>query len=430
MLRRVSRPKLLRRELTVPGDKSITHRALILNAMSSGTGRILGGGLGADCLSTLACLRRIGVEIEEHVGGDITVHGKGFSGFLSPDAELDAGNSGTTLRLMSGLLAGLPFSTSITGDASLRSRPMGRIIDPLSAMGAQIRGHGEGGGCAPLVVSGTQLRGIEYRLPIPSAQVKSAVLLAGVNAEGPTTVIEPAPSRDHTERMLRAMGLPMRGQDGRISIEPGALHPLEVVVPGDISSAAFWLVAGCLHPDADVLVQGVGVNRTRAGVVEVLQAMGGDIAVEAEREVGGEPVADIRARSSALHGISISGELVPRIIDELPIVALAAALASGVTKIHDASELRVKETDRIATTATELRKMGVSVEELSDGLVVYGKTKLASTVCSSHGDHRLAMMLAVAGLVTADGVSVDGAEAAGVSYPGFWAELGEACNLL
>ena len=422
MRRRLRRPRSLRGEVTPPGDKSITHRAFILNALASGPARIRNFGQGADCFATLDSLRVLGVPVDEEAG-DILIRGRGAGGLVQASAPLDAGNSGTTIRLLSGLLAFLPFQSTITGDDSLRRRPMDRVIEPLRMMGASINGSGESGSAAPLEIHGGSLRGITYPLPVASAQVKSALLIAGLSAEGETVVEEPSPSRDHTERMLRAMGGRIHVSDGRIALQPGPLVALDVTVPGDFSSAAFWLIAGCLHPDADVLIRGTGVNPYRTGLLEVLQEMGAEVTVEQVRSVGGEPVADIRARSSRLRGVSIGGAMIPRLIDELPLVALAGALATGSTHIRDAAELRVKESDRIAATCAELAKLGARVEELPDGMIVHGGAALNGALCSSYGDHRLAMALAIAGLVAEGETVVDGAEAAAVSYPGFWTAL-------
>ena len=423
MVKRLARPRALRGEVQAPGDKSITHRAFILNAMAQDRAHIRNFCRGDDCLATLQCLRALGVEmVEEGPGRSLLINGRGVVGFVQPATPLDAENSGTTMRLLAGLLAGQPFQTTITGDDSLRSRPMGRLIEPLRLMGADIRGV-NGGSVAPLFIQGGGLHGISYRMPVASAQLKSALLIAGLLAEGETVVEEPAPSRDHTERMLRAMGASVRTEESRVYIEPGPLAAVDVDVPGDLSSAAYWLVAGALHPDAEVVVRGVGVNPSRTGVLDVLQEMGASISAENPRFEGGEPVADLRVRSSRLKGVTIEGALIPRVIDELPLLALAGALAEGVTEIRDAAELRVKESDRIATTAAELARLGARVRELPDGMVVQGGAGLRGATCSSHGDHRLAMVLAVAGLLAGGETVVEGAEAVGVSYPEFWAHL-------
>lgn len=420
MIETLSRPRTLRGELAVPGDKSITHRALILNALAAGSATVRGVARGADCQATAACLRQLGVELSE-AGPETMLIGDG-AGFAEPAEPLDAGNSGTTMRLLTGLLAAQPFRSFITGDDSLRGRPMDRVIEPLSRMGADIRSVA-GDGRAPLEINGGRLKGIHYALPVASAQVKSAVLLAGLAAAGETVVEEPHSTRDHTERMLQAMGADIDCQPGRIALRPGPLEALDLTVPGDLSSAAYWLVAAALHPDAEIVVRGVGVNPTRTGIVDALVEMGADLSVEAERLVGGEPVADIRVRSSGLRGITIGGSLAVRCIDELPLLAVAAAMAQGVTEIRDAGELRVKETDRISATAAELERMGVDIRERADGLVIRGRGRLDGARCSSHGDHRLALTLAIAGLV-ADGVTeIQDAEAVDVSYPEFWDDL-------
>lgn len=422
---KVSSPPSLKGEIAVPGDKSISHRAAIFNSIAQGQASIGNFSPGADCLSTVNCLRALGVSIEAgKEPSSLVVRGVGLRGLLEAADVLDAGNSGTTMRLLAGLLAGQSFFSVITGDASLRSRPMGRIIEPLRLMGAQVWGRG-GDALAPLAIRGTRLRGIEYRLSVASAQVKSALLLAGLLAEGNTIVEEPAPSRDHTERLLRSMGAHLEIEGTRIALSPTAasLRALDIEVPGDISSAAFWLVAGAIHPHARLRIAGVGINPTRSGILDVLKEMGARLAAEHERVQGGEPVADLVVESSSLTGVSIGGDLVPRLIDEIPAIAVAAAVARGTTTIRDAAELRVKESDRIVTIARELSRLGARVEELPDGMVIHGGRRLTGASCQSYGDHRLAMALAVAGLVAGGEVVVHGAEAADVSYPGFWQEL-------
>ena len=339
---------------------------------------------------------------------------------------LDARNSGTTMRLLAGLLAGRPFLSIITGDESLRSRPMGRVILPLREMGADIRGR-EGDSLAPLTIQGGPLRGIHHRSPVASAQVKSALLLAGLQAEGETTLEEPVRSRDHTERMLRAMGADLREEGNALRLSPlrQDLTPLNLRVPGDFSAAAFWLVAGALHPDAEISLSDVGVNPTRTGLLDALREMGADITVSSERLQGGEPVADLVVRSSRLEGTVVEGPAVVRLIDEVPALAVAAALARGRTVIRDVGELRVKESDRILATAQELRKLGARVEERPDGLIIEGVGALRGAPCDSRGDHRLAMALAVAGMVAQGETALSGAEAMSISYPGFWQHLAE-----
>jgi 3-phosphoshikimate 1-carboxyvinyltransferase len=356
-------------------------------------------------------------------GGVVNVMGVGRGGFKEPADVLYARNSGTTTRLMCGLLSAQPFLSIITGDASLRSRPMGRVIQPLRLMGAQIWGRGSDS-LSPLAIKGGKLSGIEYKLPVASAQIKSAVLIAALFAQGNTVVIEPAPSRDHTERLMRNMGVKLRKKGPRIEIAPAEIpSPLDVRVPGDISAAAFWLVAGAIHPDARIKMLNTGVNATRVGIIQVLQKMGARLSVEWPRSESGEPVADLVIESSELTGMQIGGDLIPKIIDELPLVALAGALARGTTAIVDARELRVKESDRIAATVKELSRFGVDIEELPDGMVIRGGRPLKGTECSSHGDHRLAMMLGIAALVAQGETVIGDAEAVDVSYPTFWKDL-------
>jgi 3-phosphoshikimate 1-carboxyvinyltransferase len=424
MMRTVRPARRLRGTIEPPGDKSISHRAAILNAIAEGEAAVGNFQSGADCLATVRCLRALGVRIEGPESGVLRVEGAGRLGLREPSDILNAANSGTTLRLLAGLLAPQPFFSVLTGDASLRSRPMGRIVEPLRAMGARIQGR-SGGAHPPLAIDGGPLRGFRHRLPVASAQVKSALILAGLYAEGETMLEEPAPSRDHTERMLRAMGATIESGEGGLKISPltGELAPLTLRVPGDVSAAAFWMVAAAAHPDAELHLTGVGVNPSRLGIIEALRAMGAQIAVEEERMWGCEPVADIVVRSSSLRGTVIEGALVPRLIDEVPALAVAACLAEGETIIRDASELRVKESDRIRATAAELRRLGARIEELPDGMVIRGVGGLRGAACGSHGDHRLAMALAVAGLLADGETTVRGAESVAVSYPNFWKDL-------
>ncbi len=417
----VKQSRALRGEVVPPGDKSISHRAAILNSIAFGRGRINNFSPSADFRSTVSCLRALGVEVEDQ-GTSVSVFGKGMEGLTEPADVLDAGNSGTTMRLLAGLLSAQPFLSIITGDESLRSRPMDRLIQPLRLMGADIWGR-EYGSRAPLVIKGGQLHGIRYQLPVASAQVKSAILLAGLFAQHDTTVEEPAFSRDHTERMLQAMGGKIEIEGRRITLSPSPLSAIDLHIPGDLSSAAFWLVAGAIHPHAEIKIQDVGVNPKRSGIIDVLKAMGADIRVEGERMEGGEPVAHISVRSSSLVGTHVAGELVPRLIDEIPVLAVAACVAEGTTVIRDAQELRVKEADRIATTAQELSKFGAEIEELPDGMVIHGEKQLRGAECHSHQDHRLAMALGIAALVAEGESVVHGAEAVDFSYPGFWRDL-------
>jgi 3-phosphoshikimate 1-carboxyvinyltransferase len=428
MEKRISSPRRLSGSITAPPDKSISHRAAILNAIASGPAAVENFLVAEDCLSTLSCLRSLGVSWllrENHAGGsDLTITGRGLAGLSESADVLDTGNSGTTTRLLAGLLAGRPFLSVLTGDESLRSRPMARIIEPLRQMGAQVYGRNNDT-LAPLVIMGGRLRGIRYRSPVASAQVKSALLLAGLQAESETVYEEPVRSRDHTERMLRAMGAGLTEEGNALRLSPLAkdLAPLSLRVPGDFSAAAFWLVAAALHPDADLTLRGVGLNPTRSGLLDVLGEMGADIVVSEERIAGGEPVADLRARSGKLRGVEVDGPTVVRLIDEVPTLAVAAALAEGRTTVRDVGELRLKESDRVKLTVQELRRMGTRIDEEGDALVIEGADRLTGAVCDSHGDHRLAMALAVAGVVAEGETVIRGAEATDVSYPGFWQAL-------
>lgn len=419
--------------LSVPGDKSISHRAALLAAIAEGESTVHGFLLGGDCLATLGCLRAMGVDIQDVLPnpspGDsalspgttnLKIQGVGLSGLHEPLAPLDCVNSGTTMRLLAGLLAGQAFFSVLTGSQQLLRRPMGRVVEPLRQMKAHIYGR-QGGKLAPLAIQGGSLVGLDYVLPVASAQVKSAVLLAGLYADGLTIVREPGPARDHSERMLRAVGAPVQVYGSTIIVErpKRPLHPLHLTVPGDMSSAAFLIAAGLLVPGAQVTITGVGVNPRRTGLLDILVAMGGDVRMQNEREEAGEPVADLIARHSRLQGTQIGGDLIVRAIDELPVLAVVASQAAGPTLVQDAGELRVKETDRIATLAQELRKLGARIEERPDGFVVEGPTPLRSAPVQSHGDHRLAMALAVAGLAGSGPVLVEDAACMADSFPGF-----------
>jgi 3-phosphoshikimate 1-carboxyvinyltransferase len=417
--------------IRVPGDKSISHRALMLGAIAEGETQIQGLLLGEDPRSTAACFRALGAEISELNTELVKVQGIGLGNFQEPIDVLDAGNSGTTMRLMLGLLASHPgrFYT-VTGDSSLRSRPMSRVVKPLQQMGAQIWGR-KGNTLAPLAIQGQALQAIHYHSPIASAQVKSCILLAGLNTEGKTIVTEPALSRDHSERMLRAYGaeLSIDADTNSVTITGGAkLYGQTVIVPGDISSAAFWLVAGAIVPGSDLVVENVGVNPTRTGILEALAMMGANIQLENQREVAGEPVADIRVRSGGLKSCTIAGDLIPRLIDEIPILAVAAAFAKGTTIIRDAQELRVKESDRITVMAQQLNKMGAKITELPDGMEIIGGTPLVGTEVDSYTDHRIAMSLAIAALNATGTTTIHRAEAAAISYPNFTNTLREICQ--
>jgi 3-phosphoshikimate 1-carboxyvinyltransferase len=409
--------------LTVPGDKSITHRAIILSALAQGESRIHGYCQGEDCLSMAQAFRAMGVRVEASTDR-LVVHGKGLWGLSEPDRPIDCGNSGTAIRLLAGLLAGQDFFSILTGDNSIRRRPMGRVVRPLRQMGATIAGR-KGGELAPLAVTGSRLHGIAYESPVASAQVKSSLLLAGLYAEGTTRITEPVLSRDHTERLLRFFGIAVQTDRHSVSLQgrsaAGWSGRTDLQIAGDLSAAAFFVVAATIVPGSDVTIEGVGINPTRTGVLEVLKRMGADIQVVNCREAAGEPIADLRIRSAVLHGVPIGQDLIPQTIDELPILCVAAALASGTTVITGAQELRVKESDRIATMATELRNMGVPVTEMPDGMVIEGSagTSLRGAACQSHGDHRVAMSMAIAGL-RADGLtSVSDPECIETSFPGF-----------
>jgi len=417
----------LQGEMTPPGDKSISHRAAILNSLSMGEAQILNFAPGQDCLATVTCLRTLGVRLRRTGWDDsptLSVRGNGTDGLKEAVDVLDARDSATTMRLLGGLLSGRPFLSVMTGNASLRSRPMDRLIEPLRLMGADISGRG-GDAFAPLVIRGKQLHGIEFSLPVPSAQIKSALLLAGLHASGDTTVCQPSPSRDHTERMLLMMGARLRSEQNLIYLRPldRPLTPINLRVPGDISSAAYFLVAGAVHPDARIVIRDCGVNPTRTGIIDALLKMGARLTILNERAEAGEPVADIVVESSDLSGIEVGGDLIPRLIDEIPVLAVAGCFARGRTVIRNAGELRVKESDRIATVSRELSRLGASIEALPDGMIIHGGRTLSGTEVSSHRDHRLAMSLGVAALVAQGKTAIRYAHATQVSYPAFWQHM-------
>lgn len=409
-----------RGEITVPGDKSISHRSIMLGSLAQGTTRISNFLRGGDNFSTMGAFRAMGVPIEDD-GQTITVHGVGLHGLKEPGDVLDCGNSGTTIRLMTGLLSGQSYFTVLTGDQYLRKRPMKRIVEPLARMGARIAGRG-GGTLAPLAVTGGALSGIDYSSPIASAQVKSALMLAGLYASGETRVTEPSLSRDHSERMFRFFGADLDTLSNGVVVRGGKeLQGQEIVVPGDISSATFFLVAALIVPGSELLIRNVGVNPTRTGALDILLAMGGDVTLQNQRDVSGEPVADLLVRSSQLKGIEIGGDVVPRAIDEFPAISIAASVAEGTTIIRNARELRVKETDRISAMATNLRAIGAGqIEETEDGMVIQGVESLAGGNITSFGDHRIAMSLAVAALVSRNQVQIDDVSCIATSFPGFF----------
>ena len=413
------------------GDKSISHRALLLNSLASGVATISNVCDGDDRDAMLRCLRGLGVRIRRNPSDDgaasgdsFTVFGHGPYGLREPDTVLDAGNSGTAMRLIAGLLAAHPFFSVISGDRSLRSRPMDRVVRPLGQMGAEIMGRGQDA-LAPLAIRGGELKGIDYAMPVASAQLKSCLLIAGLFARGQTTIHEPAASRDHTERLLQVMGADVETDGLTVTVSRSDLFPMNVRVPGDISTSAFWLVLGCCHPNASIKIRRVGINPRRTGVLDVLQAMGAKVSIENVKEDGGEPSADLTAESSQLQATEIRGDIIPRVIDELPVLALAACFAEGTTVIRDAHELRVKESDRIRATVNGLTRLGAQVEERTDGMVIHGTGKLTGGECQSYGDHRIAMTMGIAGLLAQGETGVSGAEAASVSYPGFWDALND-----
>jgi 3-phosphoshikimate 1-carboxyvinyltransferase len=405
-------------EARVPGDKSMSHRSIMLGALAEGTTRVSGFLEGDDALATLATFRAMGVSIERHGEGEVVVHGVGLHGLAAPDGLLDLGNAGTGMRLMCGLMAGQPFDTVLTGDASLCSRPMGRVIDPLRLMGAKI--DAQEGGRPPLkITGGSQLNGIHYDLPMASAQVKSCVLLAGLYAQGRTSVTEPAPTRDHTERMLRGFGYEVKREGEVISLQGGgSLKAADIDVPADISSAAFFLVAASITPGSDLLLTHVGINPTRIGVLNILNLMGADITLKNEREVGGEPVADIQVRYAPLHGVDIPEDQVPLAIDEFPALFIAAACAQGRTVLRGAEELRVKESDRIAAMAEGLNTLGVNNEVLEDGIIIEGGT-IGGGEIRTHMDHRIAMAFSIAALRAEQEIVVLDCDHVATSFPGF-----------
>ena len=415
--------------VSTAGDKSISHRAALLNSIADGTAHVSNFCVGDDRTSMLGCLQGLGVKITECSDCDVCsdedcfeVAGVGLNGLQEPSDVLYAGNSGTTTRLVAGLLAGQPFLSVLTGDDSLRSRPMGRIVDPLREMGAGFMGR-NGDTLLPLSVRGGDLNAIEYDLKVASAQVKSAILIAGLYANGRTVVRSPGQSRDHTERMMRYMGAAVDINGLSVSVQTSNLTATNVRVPGDISSAAFWMVAGAAHPNASIRLNNVGINPSRTGVIEVLQSMGASLRMENVVEDESEPAADIIVESSDLRGVEIAGDIIPQLIDELPVLALAAARAKGETVIRDAEELRVKESDRIKATVKGLADLGADIEETSDGMVIRGGRKLRGTDVRSFGDHRIAMTMGIAGTISDGETSIDEADAADVSYPTFWSTL-------
>ena len=402
-------------QIKVPGDKSISHRAVMLGSLANGVTEISGFLKGADCLSTIDCFRKMGIDIDIN-SENVTVHGNGLRGLKKPDEMLYTGNSGTTTRLLCGILAGQNFDTSITGDASIQKRPMGRVVQPLSMMGAKIENE-----YCPLYITGTKLHGIDYKMPVASAQVKTAIILAGLYADGETVIHEIEKSRDHTELMLSAMGADLTVDNLDITVKPtNDLTAVNVDVPGDISSAAFFLVLGAIMPNSQITVTNVGINPTRTGIIDVLKDMGADITLENVHTSAGETVADITVRSSSLKGTTVGGDIIPRLIDELPIIAVAAVFADGQTVIKDAQELKVKETNRIRAVVDEFNKCGIDITETDDGMIINGGKSIHGADFKTYGDHRMAMSLTVLAQL-ADGEStLDDSDCACVSYPTFF----------
>ncbi|PAQ16187.1 3-phosphoshikimate 1-carboxyvinyltransferase [Bacillaceae bacterium SAOS 7] len=412
---------VLQGTLEVPGDKSISHRSVMFGALAEGTTTIRHFLKGADCLSTIDIFRKLGVQIEE-TEEEIIVHGNGWDGLKEPVDILDAGNSGTTTRLLLGILAGRPFHSVLIGDESIAKRPMDRVVVPLKNMGAQISGR-EDGRFTPLAVQGTTLTAMHYELPMASAQVKSAVIFAGLQANGETVITEPLPTRDHTEKMIEQFGGKITRRDNEIIVTGGqSFKGTDIYVPGDISSAAFFLVAGAIAPNSEIILKNVGLNPTRTGIIDVMRKMGANMEVIVE-ESKGEEIGTVIIRSSELHGVEIGGDLIPRLIDEIPIIALLATQASGKTVIKDAEELKVKETNRIDAVVNELTKLGAKVEATEDGMIIHGNQSLTGGHVTSYGDHRIGMMLAVASLIASGPVKIENIEAIAVSYPQFFEDL-------
>lgn len=412
----------LRGEITIPGDKSISHRSVMFGSIAKGTTEIHNYLQGADCLSTISCFQKMGVRIENQ-NDVVLVHGNGLYGLKKPDGILDCGNSGTTTRIITGILAPQSFDVTLTGDESIQKRPMKRIVDPLTQMGANIKSI-QGNGCAPLQITGRPLNGIHYQSSVASAQVKSAILLAGLYADGDTCVTEPYVSRNHTEIMLRYFGANVQTTGTTTVIKPASgLYGNKVNVPGDISSAAFFIAAGIMVPGSEILIKHVGINPTRDGILHVCKDMGADITLLNKHSKDGEPTADLFVRSCSLHGTVIEGAAIPTLIDELPIIAAMACLADGNTIIRDAAELKVKESNRLALMVQHLTAMGADIEETEDGMIIHGGKPLHGTVINSNQDHRIAMTFAVMGLCADGETEISEAECANISYPQFYHDL-------
>lgn len=424
---KLTRTKGLHGTISIPGDKSISHRSVMFGAIADGTTTIRNFLMGADCLATIDCFRSMGINIEI-TDEMVTVHGKGLHGLTKPDKILDVGNSGTTTRLISGILAGQDFDVTLSGDASLNSRPMKRIMTPLNAMGADITSINNNG-CAPLLIRGSKIKAFHYDSPVASAQVKSAVLLAGLYGDGPTSVTEPAVSRNHTELMLRSFGADVQCEGKTATIyPPKKLTGQDIVVPGDISSAAYFIVAGLITPDSEITMKHVGINPTRDGLIKVCEAMGADITLSNVNDSGGEPTADITVRTSNLHGTEIGGEIIPTLIDEIPVIALLACFAEGETVIKNAEELKVKESNRIDLMVNNLKRMGADAVATDDGMIIHGGKTLTGISLNCKYDHRIAMTFSIAG-INADGeMDIEDAECVDVSYPDFYETLEKLQN--
>lgn len=424
---KLTRTKGLHGTISIPGDKSISHRSVMFGAIADGTTTIRNFLMGADCLATIDCFRSMGINIEV-TDEMVTVHGKGLHGLTKPDKILDVGNSGTTTRLISGILAGQDFDVTLSGDASLNSRPMKRIMTPLNAMGADITSINNNG-CAPLLIRGSKIKAFHYDSPVASAQVKSAVLLAGLYGDGPTSVTEPAVSRNHTELMLRSFGADVQCEGKTATIyPPKKLTGQDIVVPGDISSAAYFIVAGLITPDSEITMKHVGINPTRDGLIKVCEAMGADITLSNVNDSGGEPTADITVRTSNLHGTEIGGEIIPTLIDEIPVIALLACFAESETVIKNAEELKVKESNRIDLMVNNLKRMGADAVATDDGMIIHGGKTLTGISLNCKYDHRIAMTFSIAG-INADGeMDIEDAECVDVSYPDFYETLEKLQN--
>lgn len=419
---KIKRLNGLKGTISVPGDKSISHRSIMLGSIAEGTTEVHNFLQGADCLSSIACFRQMGIDIENN-GDIVRIHGQGLHGLKRPENTLDTGNSGTTTRLMSGILAGQNFDCTINGDISIQSRPMRRIMTPLSLMGASIESI-RSNDCAPLKITGQKLHGIHYDSPVSSAQVKSAILLAGLYADGETSVTEPVLSRNHTELMLSACGGDVHSQGTTATLRPvKRLEAQKIIVPGDISSAAYFMAAGLIVPGSEIYIENVGINPTRDGMVKVCQAMGGNISLENVRDVCGEPVADMVIRHSSLHGTVVEGDIIPTLIDELPIIAVMAAFAEGQTIIRDAAELKVKESDRIAVVTEGLKRMGADIQPTDDGMIIHGGKPLHGAEINSYLDHRIAMSFAVAGTICDGTLTIKDGDCVKISYPEFYEDL-------